>query len=213
MMKKFIFLLCIPAFVFLSSYCKKDTDPVPELDPVDSLAFTDAEKALIFSGDRDSLMRVMNYYIYADSLVLRSHSKQVNLLDTATLFHLIQRMYVTVRDPQHPGVGIAAPQTGICRRVIWVQRYDKGTLNNRPFEVYLNPRITRYSDTTEMRPDGCLSIPGWSANSRRAIWVDVEYMLPDGSIHSERISHKYTAHIFQHEIDHLDGILFIDRLE
>lgn len=211
MKKPMISLLFAFGWLIFAS-CDKEMEIIYTGTPVDELAFTETEKNLIYSGGGDSLMYVMNFFIYSDSLVLRTQCSDVNLNDTTTLFHLIDRMYATVNDPAHPGVGIASPQVGISRNIIWVQRYDKGTGSNHPFEVYLNPHITRYSDTTEYLPDGCLSIPGVSDNSQRAIWVDVEYELPNGSSFSERISHKYTAHIFQHEIDHLNGKLFIDRL-
>lgn len=207
----FFFSLALSLAVFFGS-CDKNSEPLTTpVVPVDELAFTAEEKALINSGDNDSVMYILNYFVHADSLILRSASRDVNLNDTATLFRLIKRMHATVINPSNDGVGIAAPQIGICRNIIWVQRYDKSMVNP-PFEVYLNPRITQYSDTTAYRSDGCLSIPDVSQNSKRALWVDIEYDLPDGTHHAERISHAYTAHIFQHEIDHLSGILFIDRI-
>jgi peptide deformylase len=201
------FILCSSLVVF--AQCKKDGPSIIDTPIVDELAFTEAEKALILNNSSDSTMYVMNYFIHADSLILRKQSRNVNLNDTTTLFHLIDRMKVTVI--AEGGVGIAAPQVGISRNIIWVQRYDKGTLSNHPWEVYLNPVITKYSDTTELRDDGCLSIPGISQKSLRAIWVDVAYDLTDGTHKTERIKQKYTAHIFQHEIDHLNGIVFLDR--
>lgn len=163
---------------------------------------------LITSGSADQKMRVLNYFIYEDSLILRKNSGNISDFGGYYIELLIDRMYKTVMDPQNQGVGIAAPQVGINKRVIWVKRYDK---SGAPFECYLNSYITAYSDTVKLRSDGCLSIPGVSASSWRAIWVDVTYNLPDGSQHSERISHEYTAHIFQHEIDHLNGMVFLDR--
>jgi peptide deformylase len=116
------------------------------------------------------------------------------------------------------GIGIAAPQVGINRNIVWIQRQDKGTIVNRPWECYLNPRITGYSPIYNLRSDGCLSVSptcednfSISGNSWRASWVDVEYYLPDGTFVQERITHALTAHIFQHEIDHLNGIMFFDR--
>lgn len=118
---------------------------------------------------------------------------------------------------QAGGVGIAAPQVGINRRIIWVQRHDKGTSLNRPYEVYLNARITEYCDTVIRRWDGCLSVPQTPEypnlidSSYRAKWVRVEYYLPDGTYMNEKITQWFTAHIFQHEIDHLNGIMFFDQ--
>lgn len=200
-MRKLILLsaFVLGAFAFISCYDKG----------TDVLDFSTGDIELITSGKADQMMRVYNYFVYDDSLMLRKNSGNISDFDSYYLKLLIDRMYKTVLDPQHPGVGIAAPQVGINKRVIWVKRYDK---TGAPFECYLNSYITAYSDTVKLRPDGCLSIPGVSGSSWRAIWVDVSYDLPDGTHHSERIVHEYTAHIFQHEIDHLNGIVFLDRM-
>jgi len=124
-------------------------------------------------------------------------------------------MLKTVKNPAHPGVGIAAPQVGINRNATWIQRYDKGTFTSHPFEFYINPKITAYSDTVKLKSDGCLSVPNPPTGqdfSYRAIWINVEYDLPDGTHKKERINHEYTAHIFQHEIDHLNAIMYLDRM-
>jgi len=206
-MKANYIILFILGAAFISGHCKKDNK-----NQTDSLAFTDQEIQLIKSNSPDSMMRVLNLFVYDDSLILRKTSRNVTFEDTVTLYYLKSRMYKSVTNPANAGVGIAAPQVGINRRICWVQRYDKGNLNYHPFEIYYNIRITGLSDTLKSRPDGCLSIPGISANSLRAIWVSIEYQKPDGTLVHEKIIHQYTAHIFQHEIDHLDGIVFLDRL-
>ncbi|PLW92565.1 MAG: peptide deformylase [Marinilabiliales bacterium] len=198
---KGLLLLLVPAIGLLFFSCNdKETG---------TLDFSLNDIELITSGGADDMMRVYNYWIYSDSLVLRSFSSDITNFKSPYLDLLISRMLKTVKNPQNPGVGIAAPQVGINKRVIWVKRYD---LSGNPFQCYLNARITQYSDTVKLRPDGCLSIPGVSASSYRAIWVDIEYNLADGSHYTERITHEYTAHIFQHEIDHLNGVVFLDRL-
>lgn len=215
-MKKFILLLALllPAMLFMS--CKKDPVVTYTGTPVvDPLALTADEKALIMSGSDTTLMRVLTINILEDSLKLRTKSCDVHPDTTdEALMRLIDRMLVTVKDPANPGVGIAAPQVGINRNIIWVQRLDK---TGKPFEVYLNARIILYSNKPVLfNGDGCLSIPGVHGNSHRYSAVVVEYDLPDGSHHQELIegysSVNFTSIIFQHEIDHLNGILFIDRL-
>ncbi|MPM11177.1 Peptide deformylase [bioreactor metagenome] len=170
--------------------------------------FSNEDIELITSGTSNDRMRVLNYYVYDDSLILRNTSGNVNEYGSYYLNLLKDRMYKTVTNPANPGVGIAAPQVGINKRIIWVKRYDK---SGAPFECYLNSYITAYSDTFKLRSDGCLSIPNTSGSSWRAIWVDIKYDTPDGTHCTEHISHEYTAHIFQHEIDHLDGMVFLDR--
>jgi peptide deformylase len=205
MKRKLMFYSLLFLSLITFSQCKKEV--IPPSTPVDELAFTDAEKEIIFNNSLDSALRVLNYFIYADSLILRKQSRNVNFNDTATLFYLTDRMFKSV--VAEGGVGIAAPQVGINRDIIWVWRNDKPS---HPWELYFNPVITQYSDTLKQRSDGCLSIPGMSGQSWRAIWVNVEYDLPDGSHHAEHISQAYTAHIFQHEIDHLKGIVWLDRV-
>lgn len=178
-----------------------------------ALPLTQDEIDLILAGLSTQSMEIMNICEQPDSLILRAISTNV-IIGEENLQHFTNRMKVTVVGT---GVGIAAPQVGVNRRIIWVQRYDKGSAIH-PWELYFNPRIVAYSDTVALRSDGCLSVPGscestWSitGNSYRPKWVDVEYYLEDGTFVHERINHQYTAHIFQHEIDHLNGIMFFDR--
>ncbi|HOH84784.1 MAG TPA: hypothetical protein PLI16_09255, partial [Bacteroidales bacterium] len=85
---KFLFSALLCCSILLFAQCKKDET---EEIPVDELAFTEAEKNLIYSGDNDSIMRIMNYFVHEDSLILRKQSIDVNLNDTAILNRLIKR--------------------------------------------------------------------------------------------------------------------------
>ena len=205
-----LYLIPLLFFICIISQCKKDKEWIAQ-----GLSFTGSEISLITSGGEDSSMYITNFWIYEDSLILRDNNKDVDIKDSAMLKVLKSRMYATVTDPSHPGVGLAAPQVAINRKACFVQRYDKGGLTSHPFEFYLNAKITAYSDTVKQKPDGCLSIPDPNNEyeySYRAIWVDVEYDLLDGTHVTERITQEYTAHIFQHEIDHLYGIVYLDRM-
>ncbi len=211
-----LYLIPLLFFLCIISQCKKDTEEnIATEDPIaEDLSLTQDEINLITSNGEDSSMYITNFWIYEDSLILRAEDKDVDIKDSAMLKILKSRMYSTVTDPSHPGVGLAAPQVAINRKACFVQRYDKGGLNH-PFEFYLNAKITAYSDTVKQRQDGCLSIPDPNheyENSYRAIWVDVEYDLLDGTHVTEKITQEYTAHIFQHEIDHLYGIVYLDRM-
>jgi peptide deformylase len=184
------------------------------IEATTTLVLTQDEIDLINSGTVGEDFEVMDICEQPDSIILRSQSINVNL-DEEDLQLLTDRMKITVAGE---GVGIAAPQIGINRNVIWVQRYDKGSVYIKPWEVYFNPVITAYSDTVALRNDGCLSVSencvseyGIAGNSYRALWVDVQYYDIDGNFVQERINHQYTAHIFQHEIDHLNGIMYFDR--
>jgi len=145
-----------------------------------------------------------------DSIFLRKQSKKVNLdKNKNEAIYFSKRLLKTVQDPKNMGVGIAAPQVGLQRQIILVQRFDKA---NEPFEIYINPIIKSCSDEQKLGKEGCLSIPNYTAEVFRPIKIVVEYVDLDGKKHIEEIS-GFTSVIFQHEIDHLNGILFTDHLQ
>jgi peptide deformylase len=170
--------------------------------------FTPSEIALIKATERDKPMRVLQITDTTDSLILRSKSLDLDVKpDNEVLNHLVDRMYVTLRNSR--GVGIAAPQVGILKRIIWVQRLD---LENEPFEVYFNPEIKKYSDMKQDVREGCLSVPNYRGTTQdRAYAIFVEYKDRTGNHKCEMVE-AFTAAIFQHEIDHLNGIMFTDHL-
>lgn len=180
------------------------------LRPTASTSFSKKEKDLIMSNTADNPMRVFLITNHSDSILLRKKSEPVVAdPNDPVQARFIQRLYHTVRDSMSMGVGIAAPQVGILKNIIWVQRFDKDKF---PFEVYLNPKILQYTKKKQPCPEGCLSIPGRRATTLdRAYAILLEYDSPDGSHHIEMVE-DFTAVIFQHEIDHLQGILFIDHL-
>ena len=171
--------------------------------------FSAAEEETIHAG-KGEIMRILTVGNPADSLVLRQKAAPVTgrMLRTDDYAVLRRRMLATVQDPQNSGVGIAAPQVGILRRMIAVQRFDR---EGEPFEFYVNPRIVRYAGGTVRSPEGCLSIPGRIDTAVRRERVVLRYRDgQSGKRRRESVS-GFTAVVFQHEIDHLDGILFIDR--
>ena len=205
MTKPFLFLLILLTTIACSTTRKISNDNTI------TKSFSSAESKLILEKDSIKAMRVFWITNYSDSLLLRKKSKDVipNPNDKV-LQHFTNRLYKTVTDSMSLGVGIAAPQVGILSNIIWVQRFDKPDF---PFEVYLNPKILQYSKKKQPCPEGCLSIPdkrGTTQNRAYAILLDYDKM--DGS-HVTEMVEDFTAVIFQHEIDHLNGILFIDHLE
>jgi len=176
-----------------------------------SRIFSKKEITRILSGEVDAPMRVFLITHPEDSIVLRTKSTDfvVNLNDKI-LTHFTERLLTTVRDSATRGVGIAAPQVGILKRIIWVQRLDK---ENEPFEVYYNPYIKQYSEMKQDVLEGCLSIPNTRATTTdRAYAVFLEYDDRQGNHKCEMVE-AFTAAIFQHEIDHLEGIMFTDHLK
>jgi len=173
--------------------------------------FTSTQRILIMSLDSTFPMRVLKINNKKDSIILRTKCKNVVAdSNNVELAHFVNRLYRTVRDSISMGVGIAAPQVGVLKNIIWVQRFDK---EGFPFEVYLNPKIVQYTDKKQNCVEGCLSIPYRSDTTKtRAYAILMEYDKMDGTHHSEMIE-AFTAVIFQHEIDHLNGILYLDHLE
>lgn len=170
--------------------------------------WTERERMIISRSD--SVMFVTT--LPEDSVQLRTPSIDVEAgqLQSEELKTLMAKMLRTVTDPSQDGVGIAAPQVGINRRIIWVQRLDK---EDEPFECYVNIRVdSLYGETTHGR-EGCLSVPGYSGFVPRKTDVIISYAdLESGEIVKEHVK-GYTAIIFQHECDHLDGILYIDKAD
>ena len=174
-------------------------------------SFSSLERKLIISGDSLTPMRVFKITNKSDSLLLRKQSGYIKPdPNDIVLQTFVNRLYATVKDSLSMGVGIAAPQVGILKNIVWVQRFDK---ENFPFEVYLNPKITKYSKDTQKVREGCLSIPDRSDTlNSRSKEIMIEYDTLKGEHKTESVD-RFTAVIFQHEIDHLNGILYLDHLE
>ena len=173
-----------------------------------SSGWTSRERRIINASDSVMYVTVLQ----ADSSILRTPSEDLGPaeLSSAELETLKAKMLRTVQNPSQDGVGIAAPQVGINRRVIWVQRYDKA---GEPFECFLNVRIDSLGGAVTHGPEGCLSVPPMRGIVPRYSKVHVSYLDPaTGNRVSETVE-GYTAIIFQHECDHLNGRLYIDRAD
>lgn len=171
-------------------------------------SLTRAEKALI--NGSDSLMRVLTIRDTADMAVLRAESVDFTAADMASpeFEALVAKMKYTVQDPSQDGVGIAAPQVGLNRRLIIVCRLD---LPGEPFEAYANVQIDSLWGDYIVGREGCLSIPGLCGNVARKEFAAISYAdLAADTVRREVVS-GYVARIFQHEVDHLAGILYTDR--
>ena len=171
--------------------------------------FTAAEREVIHAGGQ-GIMRVLSIDNEADSLALREESRPMSesLLRTEEYALLRERMLQTVQNPEAEGVGIAAPQVGVRRAVIAVQRFDK---EGEPFEFFLNPEIIERIGEKADGGEGCLSVPELYGNVSRWQHILLRYRDEQWVEHTEHIE-GFTAVIFQHEVDHLSGRRFIDYL-
>ncbi len=116
---------------------------------------------------------------------------------------MIDVMYV------EDGIGLAAPQIGFSRRVVVVDASE--LVKDEYPRGFINPEIIEFSEETDVREEGCLSIPGVHEEVVRSTRIVVKYQDEKGREFTEAYS-GWLARILQHEIDHLNGILFVDRI-
>ena len=143
----------------------------------------------------------MNKVIKYPDPILRKKVQEVG--EITNEIKLLAREMVKIMI-ENMGIGLAAPQVGELKRIIVVQ------MEKRP-EVFINPKIIARSKETELMEEGCLSFPGLFLKIKRAKGAQIEALTLEGQkliIKTEGLM----ARVFQHEIDHLDGILFIDRI-
>lgn len=141
-------------------------------------------------------------------LILRRKARPVTKFD-GNLQTLIDNMIETMRAA--PGVGLAAPQVGVSERVIVVEYGDEED-ETVPKKLYalVNLELKAISQETEVGVEGCLSVPGLLGEVERSLAVTVKGLNRRGQ--PVRIKAKgWLARIFQHEIDHLNGVVFTDR--
>ncbi|MFQ5811739.1 MAG: peptide deformylase [Anaerolineae bacterium] len=147
--------------------------------------------------------------ILANNPILRKKSKKVKHFGEA-LQVLIDDMVETMRAAN--GAGLAAPQVGVLERVIVVQLpEDEEDPQSGQLFALCNPQIVR-ADGEEESEEGCLSVPGFVGDVKRATSTTVKAQDRRGKKVRTK-AEGLLARAFQHEVDHLDGILFIDRVE
>lgn len=142
--------------------------------------------------------------MYGDP-VLRKRAVEVECFDDE-LRQFVEEMVVTMK--ARDGVGLAAPQVNHSRRIVVIDP----TNGEEPTLVFINPRITRFSDDLVDFEEGCLSVPDIRMNVKRPSIVSVSAQDLKGNEFQIDNTEKLLARALQHEIDHLDGILFVDRV-
>jgi len=172
-------------------------------------SWTENELSII---EQDSaIVRVLQITNPEDSLVLRRQSTDIptELVGEEQWNKLAAHMFATVQDEANPGVGIAAPQIGISRRIVAVQRFDK---EGEPFEIYPNIRIVNFNGEKQPGPEGCLSVPDRRGEVLRYRNIDITYTSLKTLADTTETIQGFTAVIFQHECDHLDGVIYTDKI-
>lgn len=189
-MRKFTLILLL--FISFNGFCQK---------------FSKDEKAFILAGDARTALPIYQTDNDEQQKILLAQSQEISPKDK-TLPILIDRMRLALAATEG-GVGIAAPQVGINRRVILVQRFDK---TDYPVEYFINPKIIWRSELLNKGPEGDLSIENFREPFYRSYSIRLEYYDLDNKKHDEMVE-GFTAVIFQHEIDHLSGILIPDKFK
>jgi peptide deformylase len=157
-----------------------------------------------------------------EKAILKTKSVRVKQFDKS-LRALVDDMIETMRATD--GVGLAAPQLGILRRVVVIEtpaeyeELEDGTMKEiKPpaLFVMINPEIVERSEARTVYLEGCLSLPGWYGEVPRAAEVTIRYQDLQGKEHKIKraLADGYgIGRIAQHEVDHLDGVLFTERIE
>lgn len=144
--------------------------------------------------------------LWAPDPILKTKCAPVEAIDDDVrrlMDDMLETMYAA------PGVGLAAPQVGVTRRVIVVDTAGEDE-KARPIQL-ANPEIVRASEQTRIGEEGCLSLPEHFAEVERAAAVTVRYLDRDGE--EQKVDAEgLLAVCLQHEIDHLNGVLFVDHL-
>lgn len=149
-------------------------------------------------------------YIFGQP-VLRKHAEDIPL-DYPGLHQLISDMFETMKNAE--GVGLAAPQVGLSIRLVVVdldvlkEDYPEYT---GFLKAFINPHILEYSEETCTMEEGCLSVPGIHESVRRPKQVHVTYLDADLQPHDEWVD-GFLARVLQHEFDHLEGKMFVDKI-
>ncbi|TGK04203.1 peptide deformylase [Leptospira langatensis] len=134
-------------------------------------------------------------------------------LGTKEFKKLIRDMFDTMRHAE--GVGLAAPQIGILKKIVVVgsEPDDEAPASSQvPERILLNPEITPITESVDGNWEGCLSVPGMRGYVERPNKIRMKWMDEKGGNHDEVIE-GYQAVVYQHECDHLNGVLYVDRLK
>jgi len=154
-------------------------------------------------------MAVCSIRVYPDP-ILKQVAEPVAEIDES-IIGVVKDLVDTMLDAGH-SVGVAAPQIGVLQRVVVVDvsRSKLGKENNHGLLEMINPEVIERSGSKMMR-EGCMSVPDYTGNVTRAEQIIVEFTNPGGQLRVIEAS-GFEAVAIQHEIDHLDGLLFLDRV-
>lgn len=146
-----------------------------------------------------------------ENQILRNLSEEIKTSELNTYIKLGREMIKYIKNPDNHGVGLAAPQIGHNKRLIVVSLLKDREDESFQTVMMLNPKILDHSKECEVEWEGCLSVPGEKWDVERYLGLKLSY-IDENKKQRIIILSGVSARIVQHEIDHLDGILFTDKI-
>ncbi|MEM9213813.1 MAG: peptide deformylase [Cyanobacteria bacterium P01_F01_bin.150] len=166
-----------------------------------------AAESSILSVEKKKLAKPPLALRYMGDRVLRQSCKRVTKIgpDVRQLAReMLQTMY------SEDGIGLAAPQIGISKQILVIDDDPENAAN--PAFVMINPKIQKFSKDLCVAQEGCLSIPKVNLDVTRPISIEVSYKDEQGRP-QRLVANELLARVIQHEVDHLNGVLFVDRVD
>ncbi|MCP4522708.1 MAG: peptide deformylase [Candidatus Gracilibacteria bacterium] len=143
--------------------------------------------------------------------ILRERSEEIKLSDIKKYEKLGNEMIKFIKNPKNGGVGLAAPQVGYNKRLIVVSLLKDWDDEDFKTIMMMNPEIIEHSESMDIEEEGCLSVPGAKGKVKRFMNVKLKFLDSKGKEKILKLQ-GLSARIVQHEIDHIDGVLFVDKL-
>ncbi|KAF0724050.1 hypothetical protein AaE_009818 [Aphanomyces astaci] len=152
----------------------------------------------------------MHRLVYLGNAALRTVSRDVK--DVMQIVPVVKAMKSIVGE--HQGLGLAGPQVGVNQRFfLMIESIPQDDDTPFTYEAVINPVINSKSAAVTKDFEGCLSFPGYQGVVSRAEVIDVTYTTLDGRKIENRTLANLHARVFQHELDHLDGVMFLDKID
>ncbi|MBW7954664.1 peptide deformylase [Candidatus Gracilibacteria bacterium] len=143
--------------------------------------------------------------------ILRTVSEEIKKSELDSYIKLGKEMIKYIKNPKNGGVGLAAPQIGHNKRLIVVSLLKNWEDENYKTIMMINPKILSHSTETEIENEGCLSLPGEKGKVERFTEVKISF-IDDKKKENILYLTKTQSRIVQHEIDHINGVLFMDKV-
>lgn len=154
---------------------------------------------------------MLNIQTGINNEVLRTISEAVKKNEMKDVLKIGKEMLKYIKNPENGWVGLAAPQIGLNKRMIVVSLLKNREDENFKTVLMINPEILSHTENKDVEQEGCLSVPGAKWNVERYVGIKLRYTDEKSKENTLNLT-GLSARIVQHEIDHLDGELFTDKL-